>query len=413
MVGMKDRFDEILRDRLQNLEIVPPTDIWGKIDSSLNSIPNITHVPKRRFLGTAIAIGGIAAALAISFLIFEVNKDKPNVIVAELDPVILLPKEESPREKIILKSSASAQEIANDPIYTVARAAAVAPRRKDTPIAMSAPLNKGNYSKGNVDIPKNEKTCIYKEEKKANIENETIKNNEYNYNKESRAIQNYSGIIRSNIAKKHKVKKNRGIKFGLSGSSSFMANKSDLPKSDYCIDNLSLSKHTFSCSDYDWNHELPLSAAFTVQKMFNRTIGIETGLVYTYLASNSETSNSIDIKIKQKLHYLGIPISLVCNIIDGNKFDFYAKGGILIDKAISSTHQIFFKDDVTNEKLEMNGVQLSASVQLGVSYSVSDLVSLYVEPSMNYNFDSKQIDSYRTENSYGFSALVGVRFRLK
>ena len=271
--------------------------------------------------------------------------------------------------------------------------------------AASAPseVDKASYSADDdVNICKIAKDDISKKDEKND-----------NLNKKSRAIQSYSGIVSSNIAKRRKARNNRGIQFGISGSSSLMSNKTDASLNNYGVSDLCLCKSVYSYSDYDWSHELPLSFAFTVQKMFNRRIGIETGLVYTHLFSNGKVSDLMDIKVKQKLHYLGIPISLVCNIIDGGKFDFYAKGGILIDKAISSTLQISFQDDVTDEKLDMSGVQLSASVQLGISYKLSDLLSLYVEPSMNYNFDNNQLASYRTENNYGFSTLVGVRFRIK
>ena len=57
----------------------------------------------------------------------------------------------------------------------------------------------------------------------------------------------------------------------------------------------------------DIDHKQPLSFGFSVRKGLARGFSVETGLTYTYLASDVKFVESSE-KVSQKLHYLGIPL---------------------------------------------------------------------------------------------------------
>ena len=61
----------------------------------------------------------------------------------------------------------------------------------------------------------------------------------------------------------------------------------------------------------DIDHKQPLSFGFSVRKGLARGFSVETGLTYTYLASDVKFAGSSET-VSQKLHYLGIPLRANC-----------------------------------------------------------------------------------------------------
>ena len=55
----------------------------------------------------------------------------------------------------------------------------------------------------------------------------------------------------------------------------------------------------------DIDHKQPLSFGFSVRKGLAKGFSVETGLTYTYLASDVKFAGSSK-KVSQKLHYLGV-----------------------------------------------------------------------------------------------------------
>ena len=159
---------------------------------------------------------------------------------------------------------------------------------------------------------------------------------------------------------------------------------------------------------------LPLSFGVTVRKDFNRYIGVETGLVYTYLSSNLSTWDKVQYKSRLELHYLGIPVNLVVSLWQNPRWKIYLSGGFMMEKGLRSkqTENRFWQFEQVNnvEKKGINGLQWSLNASAGVSYRFYRDWSFYFEPRISHYFDNDQPPSIRTENSVIIGLGAGIRF---
>lgn len=164
----------------------------------------------------------------------------------------------------------------------------------------------------------------------------------------------------------------------------------------------------------DIDCSLPLSFGVTVRKDFSRYIGVETGLVYTYLASRMTRGGKISYNSRLDLHYLGVPVNLVVKLWSSPKWYIYMSGGVMLEKGLRSkqTQKEFSLTGVETlvEKKGISGVQWSLNGSVGVSYRLHRDWSIYLEPRISYYFDNDQPVSIRTENSVIIGLGAGFRF---
>lgn len=164
----------------------------------------------------------------------------------------------------------------------------------------------------------------------------------------------------------------------------------------------------------DIDCSLPLSFGVTVRKDLSRYIGVETGLVYTYLASRMTRGGKISYNSRLNLHYLGVPVNLVVKLWSNPKWNIYMSGGVMLEKGLRSkqTQEEFSLSGVETlvEKKGISGVQWSLNGSAGVSYRLHRDWSIYLEPRISYYFDNDQPVSIRTENSVIIGLGAGFRF---
>lgn len=179
------------------------------------------------------------------------------------------------------------------------------------------------------------------------------------------------------------------------------------------VPNLTLKYGEDEHTDYD--HSLPLSFGVSVRKNINNRIGIETGIVYTYLSSKFKKSSNPDHRAKQELHYLGVPLNLVVYLLNDSKWNVYVSGGGMAEKGLrykytedASKSNNFLTD--IKEKGSVDGMQWSINGAIGVSYSLTDDWGLYFEPKVSHYFDNDQPVSIRTDKKTVFGLSGGLRY---
>ena len=62
--------------------------------------------------------------------------------------------------------------------------------------------------------------------------------------------------------------------------------------------------------DSHMDHKFPVSVGFSVHKYLTPRLHIGTGLVYTYMSSKAEIEGAFNYRYRQRLHYLGIPLTV-------------------------------------------------------------------------------------------------------
>jgi len=199
---------------------------------------------------------------------------------------------------------------------------------------------------------------------------------------------------------------------GINGELAFSPSNSYLTNAKADYSNM-LTQNDFSQKNY----MAPISFGLIIRKSLDKTISIETGLVYTYLLSTFENSGMQQNDAKLHLHYIGIPLNLVGRLWENSKWELYLSAGTMIEKGIQSVYvqnQYAGNQVITTiAKTNINGFQWSINGAVGVTYKVQRNWGIYFEPKLSYFFDNNQPVSARTENPVVIGVTAGVRFRIK
>lgn len=171
--------------------------------------------------------------------------------------------------------------------------------------------------------------------------------------------------------------------------------------------------------EHKMDHKFPVRAGVSLRYDLNSRLALSTGLQYSYLASDfSWGSNESFYSGTQKLHYLGIPVSLIANIWGNDRLSIYATGGMTMEKCIdgqtstdytlNGEYQARERADATEKRL-----QWSATAAVGVQCRLVNRLSLYAEPGVCYYIDNhSSTDNIYKERPFNFNFNLGLRFTL-
>lgn len=164
------------------------------------------------------------------------------------------------------------------------------------------------------------------------------------------------------------------------------------------------------------HHHLPVRAGVSVSIPLNGQWGVTTGLTYSTMSSDFEDlyadhrENST-----QRLHYLGIPVSLHYNVWQQSKVKVYASAGGEVEKLVYGKKKTHYADMVTTKTTSTTVTEhrpvLSTHVNAGISYSILPSLSVFAEPGLAYYFkNGSGVKSAYTDKQLLFNVNVGVRF---
>ena len=162
------------------------------------------------------------------------------------------------------------------------------------------------------------------------------------------------------------------------------------------------------------SHVPPLSFALMAHRSGEEGVGVEFGLIYTYLESHFERQGN---NTYQKLYYMGIPFNLVIYLWNSNpEWRIYLSGGFTAEKGLRAIYQ---QDErwggvirTTHVKHSINGLQWSANGALGVNYRFEKPFGIYLESRFGHSFDNNQPISIRTERPFFVGVAMGLSYEL-
>ncbi len=160
------------------------------------------------------------------------------------------------------------------------------------------------------------------------------------------------------------------------------------------------------------NHNVPFSFGVTARKNFGKYWGLESGLIYTYLSSSFGWSS---YDVRQRLHYIGIPINVAVYLWNNNpNWKIYLSGGPMIEKGLRGVYMQKNKQGnwthTTTVKASLDGLQWSLNSALGVSYRFDKGFGIYFEPRLSYYFDNDQPFSIRTDRPLFLGINMGLNY---
>lgn len=161
-------------------------------------------------------------------------------------------------------------------------------------------------------------------------------------------------------------------------------------------------------------YSLPINFGLQAQVRLNSLLSVGVGVNYTLLKSKYEALiNKKYYRLKQHLHYVGVPINLYFRLIDKSNFYLYANLGGSFEKGISASYKISSYDTAVYElDGDMGGIQYSGNIGFGMEYKFIPQMGIYLEPNLVYYFNSEMPASIRTDQPLQVKAEIGLRFHL-
>ena len=223
------------------------------------------------------------------------------------------------------------------------------------------------------------------------------------------------------VVKKEKVKR---WSFGMGGGSVTMGSANVLSSSIFkstfesgpSLLRLNSSYYQGEVSKTNVRHKYPVSVGVGVNYRLNSRFALQSGLNYSFLSSEWEKYAVYREEVKQKLHFVGIPLSLSYKIAKWKDFQFYTAAGIMVEMNVAGTQKskIFAGDELVgkhSERVRMKELLCSLNACVGVDYPLYRFLSLYAEVGVDYYIDNgSSIETIRSEKPFNVNLQAGFRF---
>jgi RNA polymerase sigma-70 factor (ECF subfamily) len=163
------------------------------------------------------------------------------------------------------------------------------------------------------------------------------------------------------------------------------------------------------------HHYMPINFSLALKYKLNNRFGIETGLSYSRLKSESEIgTGGNSIREQQTIHYLGIPLKGTYNIYDVRRWNLYGSLGAKLEIPVYAPFSTsYFVNGMKEleEKTTLHApLQWSIGTGIGLQYNLTPNIGFFAEPSLQYYIPTgSDIETYRTEHPFMFSLPLGIR----
>ena len=159
------------------------------------------------------------------------------------------------------------------------------------------------------------------------------------------------------------------------------------------------------------HHAQPVSFGLSVGYALSERLSLTTGMVYTRAESElSNVSGDDEIVSTQRLHYIGVPLSLRFTVWANRYVQTYAIGGAQADFNVSATTTTSGVRKSSGRDRVQFSAGAAAGVQLNVVPGMTPQVGIYAEPGVKYYFDNNSaVETIFKEKPCRFNLQVGIR----
>ncbi|MCC8019345.1 MAG: outer membrane beta-barrel protein [Rikenellaceae bacterium] len=467
----RDKFDELLRSKLDRIEVRPPDDMWAKLESRLPEIrrgltmggeeipgpAGVLPAPKiRRPIRQKMRWAYVAASVAaVAVMVFSLSNfpdeggmmaDGTTDIPIELHPQVTVPGGTDaldPSDPVQVQGATSTVNS-----FVASRLTPRDPSRAghsgqdDDRTGTSTALDDapdGPGTTGTTDgnnIPEVSRTPFVTGSDRAPVgdgqDNRGISTEdrvwdggmtreEWEQGRRRRSTPVSASLFAMNSAGTSNISGNVRSSYKLSNSQLIVTETDRYPDEEETA--TVVTRAGASSEKPKLKHDLPLSFGASVSIGILERLSLETGLTYTYMRSKGETSvgsSGATSIMTQKLHYLGIPVKLKYDFFQSRVADLYVSGGGSLETLLSGKQSQTNRsasgsvsDTGVSTSLSTGSLQGSVGANAGVNFNLDRRFGLYIEPGIGYFFEnSNQPESYRTENPFNFTIKAGFRINL-
>jgi hypothetical protein len=419
-----DAFSEMMKQKLENHQLPVDLNDWNAIEKRLNKKGKRKIIPWWMWLPM-----GSAALLALLFTMRSFN-ETPDYAIKSSSRAVTQQAETPKRyavQQLIAKTNVSGNQISKTPTASVKQKHTSAQNTNvsviDFPHIMTV-----NFDSTANEINNGVAATTLRPVEKESIAQVTVQQNDSVLNKQEmkKTVLDPNPDEMIAAVDKQKSKHNNWMlaaSYGSQGNVDLASNNGGgdlISSSPNFYDGKTLSaanpNYTSIMATNDFTKKTyndPLSFGLTVRKQLNKTLSLESGLVYTYLLSTFENPGMQRSEAKLHLHYIGIPVNLITELWENSKWEVYLSTGFMAEKGIQSLYvqsQYFGAEVVTTTaKTNINGIQWSINGGVGVSYKIKRQLGIYFEPKFSRYFQNNQPVSARTDHPFVFGLSAGLR----
>lgn len=409
----RDQIDDLFRDSLYNFEAETDPADWMAIESRLPGQGKVVSFHRMiKYWSAAAAI----LLIAVSTCVFLLRNDVPDKDI-QVQTIINTTETQSPSKSNILPNQnniASVSEISSN--NTVVKKESQKPK-----LALMAYL---------VDVPEDEdyssgiSSVEYSaSDNKANGKKTVARRAMVMNNTEENGRNNTREIA---TIKQNQKTKSRKWGFGMGGGSITAGSNNTLQSSvlkntlvddtDFDILNAA-SNNSLSTNVPSTNvsHKMPISFGLGVSYYLNDIWALQSGLNYSMLISDWASSGIYHGETRQKLHFIGLPLSVSYKIAEWNKFRWYASAGGMAEinvagKTKTNLYSGTEKMGTLTEHTRMKEVYWSLNANTGISYPIIKFVSAFAEVGASYYFDNgTEIETIHSDKPFNVNLSIGLR----
>lgn len=164
-----------------------------------------------------------------------------------------------------------------------------------------------------------------------------------------------------------------------------------------------------------FDHRLPVRASIDFSWPIGCNLSVGTGITYSYLHSDIRYgySDSPLFKASQKLHFVGIPVTVRYMPWSFRKLDIYGSAGAMAEKCLGGSIKTENSSDPVYryDGCDSRPFQFSFNVAVGVQYSFVGNYAIFIEPGVGlYLKNGSRLRTIYSERPVTFNVNVGLRF---
>ena len=418
----EDQWTQRLRDHLADIEAPVPDDLWEKIEARLPK-EVASPAPKKearivplwaRWAAAAVIVGGLVILWNVKSGMWNENSllssksETTKKTSAEKTPALMKSKKSEESE-----SSESIEQGVKAPALLAEEMPMESEKKvEETPLVPISSEEKPNepiLPVSSEDKP-NEPILPISSEKKPKDSEKSPENVIRELNQKIAAYKHHRrGSATINLYASNGFG-NQSYRNGVLMSQELLSNY------DYYRNPDSHGTRVGNSPVYLANHEerqnfyQPISFGLSVNIPISSKFSVSTGVVYTRLSSDfTSIANSLVYERQQKLHYVGIPLTVQYNVWQWHGLNVYATAGGQADFNVKA----YMTTEGTETKLEKDNLQWSVNAALGVQYNFIPQLGIYVEPGIKHYFNNgSHIQNYFKHRPTNFNLQIGLRLNM-
>lgn len=411
---MEDWLNNV-RDSQSDFGLDAPENLWKGIEAGLSAAeaPGKENSGKpswRRLLPWAVI--GLSSACAAALALFLLLPGRGKVPSAVHDEIALVHEDTVSTEEGIAKTSDSSLP------GSLSTLIAEVPVEAESfePLTVEASAGSGE------NLP-SEKTSVSPQRKTVESEDTSVADTPFDAPEEKprrREKRLKLGLALSNVTGNSSSSSEYAALYGSPVTRqihSFSETSGDFPDS-YGYVSVLQSNEGREVSSSVKNYQ-PVQVGVTLAYSFTDRLSLESGLTYSCLISDlSSGTDNGNYRIRQSLHYLGLPLSLRYDFLKINRFSMYSSLGGQMEKCVSGktvTDYFSMGEKISSEKgkIMVEPLQWSVNAHVGAQYSFTGWTGIYLEAGAAYYFrNNSPVNCIYSERPLNFSLRAGVRFSL-